>query len=93
MHHGFARCKNALAVGVSGRIGQIADHVLLDFFWCIKAEGGQIANIELDDLLPLLLHLARCLHDGAADVVQDIVQFGGFVDAFHTCSKGKDQKI
>jgi hypothetical protein len=58
VHHGLARRKNALAVRVAGRVGQVADHVLLDFFGRIEAERRQIADVELDDLLALVLHLA-----------------------------------
>ena len=76
VHHRFARGKNAFAVGVTGRIGQVTDHILLNFFRRVKAKDCQIANIELDDFLPLLLHLARAVHDGPPDVVTHVRQFG-----------------
>ena len=76
VHHRLARRKNALAVGVARRIGQVANHVLLNFFRRIKAKYRQIADIELDDFLAFLLHLTRTVHDGAADVVADVGQLG-----------------
>ena len=76
MHHRFARRKNTLAVGIPRRIGQVANHVLLNLLGRIKAKHRQIANIELDDFLALFLHLARPVHDGAANVVADVGQLG-----------------
>src|SRR2546429_923771 len=37
----------------------------------IEAEHGQVADIELDDLLPVLFHLLRRVHDGPADVITE----------------------
>jgi hypothetical protein len=82
VHHGLARRENALAVRVARRVGQVADHVLLDFFGRIKAEHRQVADVELDDLVALFLHLPGRVHDGAADVVADVGELGGFVDGF-----------
>ena len=45
VHHRFAGCENPLAVGVTRRVGQVSNHVLLDFLGCIKAEHRQVANI------------------------------------------------
>jgi hypothetical protein len=72
VHHGLARREDALAVGVAGRVGQVADHVLLHFLGRIEAEHGQIADVELDDLLAVVLHLLRRVHDRPADVVTDV---------------------
>ena len=76
MHHSFARRKNTLAIGIARRVGQVADHVLLDFFGRIKAKHRQVADIELDDLLTFFLHLPGAVHDGAADVITDVGQLG-----------------
>ena len=88
VHHRLARRKNAFAVRITGRIGQVADHVLLNLFGCVKAKHSQVADVELDDFLPLFLHLARTVHDGAADVVTDVGQLGRFVNGFQSPSGG-----
>ena len=46
------------------------------------------ADIELDDFLPFFLHLARTVHDGAANVVTDVGQLGRFVYGFQSPSGG-----
>ena len=89
MHHRFAGCKNAFAVRIPSRVGQIADHVLLNFFGRIKTKHRQVANVELDYLLALFLHLARAVHDGAADVVADVGQLGRFENGFQSPSEGE----
>ena len=83
MHHGFARGKNPLAVRIARRVGQVTDHVLLDFLGGIKTKDRQIANIELDDLVTVFLHLLGRVHDGTPDVVTNIGKLGGFVNGFH----------
>jgi hypothetical protein len=88
VHHGLARRKNALAVRIAGRGGQVADHVLLDFFGRVKTEHRQVADIELDELLALFFHLLGGVHDRAADVVKHIGKLGGFGDRFHETSGG-----
>ena len=45
VHDSLAGCENPFAVGVTRRVGQVANHVLLDFLGCIKAEHRQVANI------------------------------------------------
>jgi hypothetical protein len=52
----------------------------------IKAEHRQVADVELDDLVALFLHLLGRVHDGAADVVADVGELGGFVNGFHARS-------
>jgi hypothetical protein len=47
VHHRLARREDALAVRVAGRVGQVADHVLLDFLGGIEAEHGQVADVSL----------------------------------------------
>jgi len=83
MHHGFARGKNPLAVRIARRVGQVTNHVLLDFLGGIKTKDRQIANIELDDLVTVFLHLLGRVHDGTPDVVTNIGKLGGFVNGFH----------
>ncbi len=83
VHHRLARRKNTLAVRVTRRVGQVADHVLLNLFGCIEAEHRQVADVELDDLVAVFLHLPGRVHDGAPDVIADVGELGGFVDGFH----------
>ena len=86
VHHGFARREDALAVRITRRIGQIADHVLLNFLGRIKTKHRQIAQVELDDLLAFVLHLTRRVHDGAADVVEYVGELGRFLNGFQSPS-------
>ena len=88
VHHRLARRKNTLAVRITGRIGQVTDHVLLNLFGSVKAKHRQVADVEFDDFLPFFLHLARAVHDGAADVVADVGQLGRFVNGFQSLSRG-----
>ena len=84
MHDRLARRKDALRIRVTGCIRQVADHVLLDFFGRIEAECGEVANIQLDDLVAFFLHLLGLLQHRAANVVADVGEFGGFLDVFHS---------
>jgi hypothetical protein len=88
VHHRLAGGEDALAVRVPGRVAQVADHVLLDFLGGVEAEHGQVADVQLDDLVPLLLHLPGGVHDGPADVVEDVGELGGFLDGLqsHSCN-------
>ncbi|MNV70804.1 hypothetical protein D3C71_1637870 [compost metagenome] len=83
VHDRLARGEDALAVRIPRRIGQVANHVQLDFFRGIEAERGQIADIELDELLAFVLHLPGPIHDGATDVIQDVREFARFFYGLH----------
>lgn len=83
VHDRLARREDPLGVRITGRIGQVADDVLLNFLRRIEAERGQVADVQLDDLVALFLHLLGLLQHGAADVVADVGEFGGFLDLFH----------
>ena len=76
MHDGLAGTKNTFAVGITCRIGQVSYHVLLNFLRRIETKHGQIANVELDDLVALFLHLSGAVHDGAANVITNVGKFG-----------------
>jgi len=80
VHHGLARGEDAAAVRIARRVRQVADHVLLDLFRRVEAEGRQVADVQLDDLVALFLHLPGGVHDGTPDVVQDVGELGGFLD-------------
>ena len=83
MHDRLARRENPLGIGIPRRIRQVTDHVLLDFFGRIKTERGQVADVQLDDLVTLFLHLFGLLQHGAADVITDVGELGGLLDMFH----------
>jgi hypothetical protein len=88
VHHRLAGGEDPLAVRVPGRVAQVADHVLLDLLGGVEAEHGKVADVQLDDLVPLFLHLARGVHDGPADVIEDVGELGGFLDGLqsHSCT-------
>ncbi len=83
MHDRLAGREDALGVRIAGRIGQVADHVELDFFGRIKTERGQVADVQLDDLVALVLHLLRLLQHGATDVVTDVGELVGLANGLH----------
>ncbi len=87
VHHRLACRKNPLAVRITSRVRQVADHVLLDLLGGIKAEHRQVADVQADDLVALFFHLARRIHDGTADVVADVGELGGFLDGFQSPSR------
>jgi len=89
MHDRLARREDALRIGITGRVRQVADHVLLDFLGRIEAEGSEVADVQLDDLVTLFLHLLGLLQHRAADVVADVGEFGGFLDVFHAMVPAK----
>ena len=71
------------------------DHILQDFLGRIETERGGIADIQLDDVLPFLLHLPCAVEHRAADVITDIRQLAGFQDGAHgwenVIAKGSDK--
>src|SRR5574343_259091 len=83
VHDRLARGKDTLRIRITGRIGQVADDVLLDFLGRIKAECGQVADVQLDDFVALFLHLLGFLQHRAANVVADVGEFGGLLDVVH----------
>ena len=85
MHHSFAGGKNAFGVRVSRGVGQVTDHVLLDFLRRVKPEHRQIADIEFDDLVAVFFHLPRSFHDRTPDVITNIRKLGRFGDGFGGC--------
>ena len=88
VHDRFARRENAFAVRVTGRIGQVANHVLLNFFRRIKAENCQVSDVQFDDFLPVLFHLTGAVHDGTANVITNVGELGRFLNGLQSASKG-----
>jgi hypothetical protein len=83
VHHCLARREQALAVGVARAGRQIADHVLHDLVGRLEAEHSQVADVQLDDLVALLLHLAGLLQHRTTDVIADIGEFAGLGNRLH----------
>ena len=69
VHHRFARRKQALAVGVTRRVRQVANHVLHDFIGRLNAKCSNVADVELDDALAFFFHLPRFVEHGTTDVI------------------------
>ena len=78
MHDGLAGCKQPARIGVARGRRQIGNDVLADFIRCSKAKRRQVADVELEDALALLLHLLGACHHRATNVVADIGQLGRF---------------
>src|SRR5699024_160728 len=61
-------------IRISLRHRQVLDHVLDDRVRGFGAEGGGVADVELEDRVPGGLHGLGLFEDGASDVVEDIGQ-------------------
>jgi len=64
-------------------VGQVPDHVLDDLVRRLEPERGDVADVELDDVLALFLHLPGLLQHRPADVVADVGQLVGLVEGLH----------
>jgi len=89
VHDRLARRENPLGIGIASGIRQVADDVLLDFLGRIETERGQVADVQLDDLVAFFFHLLGLLQHGAANVVADVGQLGGFLDRLHGLTVGE----
>ena len=78
MHNRLPGGEHPFGIGVTGRIGQIQNHVLLNLFRRFKTERRKIADIQLDNSLTFFLHLLGAFHDRTAYVVTDVSQLIGF---------------
>ena len=54
LHDRLACGEQALGVAVTGSGGQVVYHVVEDFIGGVEAEGGRVANIELQYLVAFL---------------------------------------
>ena len=82
----LARREQPLRIRVAGGVGQVADHVLHDLVGRLEAERGDVADVQLDHVLPFLLHLPRLLEHRAADVVADVGELARLEKGFHAAS-------
>ena len=71
---GLAGADDAVRVGVALGGGKAVGHVLHKVVGSLEAEVGGIADVELQDVLAAAYHAVGLVHDGAADVVADVIQ-------------------
>ena len=76
VHHGLSRRKYAFAVRITRRIGQVADHVLLNFLRGVKAKNRQVSDVQFDDFLTVFFHLTSAVHDRATNVITNVGELG-----------------
>ncbi len=74
--HGTAGGLNALGIRVALRVGQRLDHVAHDDVGRLEAERRGIADVQLEDAVPLGLEPGRVIVHRTADLVQDVLQLG-----------------
>ena len=79
----LARGENPFGVGVAARLADVTRQILLHLLGYFEFECGQITDVQFDDALPIGLHLLRPLHDRAADIVTNIVEFMRLDDGTH----------
>ena len=83
LHDRLARGEQAARVGIAFAVGQLLAHVLNDLIGRAETKGRRVADVELEDALAFVLHTGGFIDDGAADVVEDVVEFGGFRKSTH----------
>ena len=83
LHDRLASGEQAARVGIAFAVGQLLAHVLDDLIGRAETEGRRVADIELEDALALVLHTGRLVDDGAAHVIQDVIELGGFRESTH----------
>ncbi|HEX6278924.1 MAG TPA: hypothetical protein VFZ49_02805 [Pyrinomonadaceae bacterium] len=69
--HCLAWPDQALAIGISGCLRQVADHIRKHLAGRLEPEGGKIADVELDDLAALGFEPLCHVEHRPADVVHD----------------------
>ena len=83
LHDRLARAEQAVAVGIAFAVGKLTAHVQDHLVDGAEAEGGRVTDIELEYVGTHLLHTVRFVDDGAADVVEDVIELGGFTQFAH----------
>ena len=74
---------DAAGVAVALRVRQVVDHVLEDRLRRLEPERRGVADVELEDLVPLGLEPLGLLEDRPAHVVADLVELAGLRDSAH----------
>ena len=83
VRHGGAGRVDPARVRVALRLGQVGDHRAHHRAGRLEAEGGEVADVELEDALPGGLHALRLDHVPAPHVVAHAAQSGGLVVCGH----------
>ena len=83
LHDRLASGEQAARVGIALAVGQLLTHVLDDLIGRAETEGRRVADIELEDALALVLHTGGLVDNGAAHVIQDVIELGGFRESAH----------
>ena len=83
LHNRLARREQAARVGIAFAVGQLLAHILNDLIGRAETKGCRIADVELEDALALVLHTGGLVDDGAAHVIQDVIELGGFRKSTH----------
>ena len=76
-HDGAPGGEDALGLGVALGVGEGRDHVLDDDVGRLEAERGRVADVELEDAVPLGLELGRAGCHRSTDPVEDVLQLPG----------------
>jgi len=67
-------------VGIAGRLRQVDDDVVADLVGRVEAERREVADVELDDAVALLLHQLRPGEHRPPDVVADVGELRRLAD-------------
>ena len=83
LHDRLAGGEQAARVRVALALRELLAHVLHDLVRRAKAERRGVADVELENALALGLHAGGLVNDGAADVIQDVVELRGLLELSH----------
>ena len=82
LHDRLAGGEETAGVGIALAVAQVIDHVENDLVRRIEAEGGGIADVELEYIRAARFHAHGLVHYGTADVVADVVELFGLLVIF-----------
>ena len=88
LHDRLAGGEETAGIGIALAVAQVIDHVENDLVRRIEAEGGGIADVELEYIRAARFHAHGLVHYGTADVVADVVELFGLlvISLFHGIS-------
>ena len=83
LHDGLARREEPARVRVALAVRKLLAHVVDDLVGGPEAEGGGVADVELEDALALGLHPGRLVDNGTADVIEHVLELGRLLELTH----------
>ena len=83
LHDCFTRGIQTLRIGIAFAARKLAAHVVHHFIGRAETERRRIANVELQDGGALCFHACCLVNNGAADVVEHVIEFRGFAECSH----------